>query len=245
MADIDQPLSTANGDFRNTNYETFILGVSVVAFLNVFPGYFLSHGQYREVLIIVNAFLCPVFFIDFLARLRRTPSKRAYLIGGGGTLDLLSSIPYYPLALLRLSRIVRVSRALNAGGVGRMRGLFIRQLAEGALLAVVFFVVVLMEAASILVLLAERGAPGANIETAGDAIWWCYVTLTTVGYGDYYPVTSQGRMVGFLVLTFGLALFATITGYIANQFVSRRAAIEAENRAAGSAKEGVADAEGS
>jgi len=69
----------------------------------------------------------------------------------------------------------------------------------------------------------EHDAPGANITTGGDALWWGYVTATTVGYGDEYPVTTGGRIVGTLMLTIGVALFATFSGFLAKAFLSSEA----------------------
>jgi len=61
-----------------------------------------------------------------------------------------------------------------------------------------------------------------NITTGGDALWWGYVTATTVGYGDYYPETRGGRIVGVFMLTVGVALFATFSGFLANTFLSAK-----------------------
>ncbi len=69
-------------------------------------------------------------------------------------------------------------------------------------------------------LLRRTAATGANITTAGDALWWAYVTATTVGYGDQFPVTTGGRIAGVLMLTVGVALFATFSGFLANLFLS-------------------------
>lgn len=93
-------------------------------------------------------------------------------------------------------------------------------LAVGTVYLVILHGFVVLELFGLLELRFEEGAPGANIETAGDALWWGYVTATTVGYGDYYPVTTGGRLVGFLMLTVGVALFATFSGYLANTFLS-------------------------
>jgi voltage-gated potassium channel len=69
---------------------------------------------------------------------------------------------------------------------------------------------------------AEEGADDANILTASDALWWSYVTITTVGYGDRYPVTNLGRNIGVAVLTIGVGLFGVLTGFLANLFLSPR-----------------------
>ena len=76
---------------------------------------------------------------------------------------------------------------------------------------------------ALLELYFEKDAPGANITTGGDALWWGYVTATTVGYGDKYPVTMGGRIVGTLMLTVGVALFATFSGFLAHAFLSNKA----------------------
>ena len=68
--------------------------------------------------------------------------------------------------------------------------------------------------------MAERSAPDANIQSASDAMWWVYVTITTVGYGDHYPVTTTGRLVGIAVMTMGVGLFGTLAGFIANKLLA-------------------------
>ena len=78
------------------------------------------------------------------------------------------------------------------------------------------------------VLAAERGAEDSNINTASDAVWWSYVSITTVGYGDRYPVTPMGRSIGVVVLTIGVALFGVITGFLAKLFLEPRRARNAE-----------------
>jgi voltage-gated potassium channel Kch len=70
------------------------------------------------------------------------------------------------------------------------------------------------------VLSAEQGAPDANITNASSALWWDFVTITTVGYGDRYPVTNAGRLVGVFVMIAGVGLFGTLSGFLANTFLS-------------------------
>ena len=70
------------------------------------------------------------------------------------------------------------------------------------------------------VLKAESLSPDANITSASDAIWWCYVTITTVGYGDRYPTTNWGRIVGIIVMSVGVGLFGTLAAYLSQVFLS-------------------------
>jgi voltage-gated potassium channel len=71
---------------------------------------------------------------------------------------------------------------------------------------------------SIAILQVEH-APNSNIKTAEDALWWSYVTITTVGYGDKYPVTTEGRIIAVFLMTIGVGLFGTFTAFLASWFI--------------------------
>jgi hypothetical protein len=88
---------------------------------------------------------------------------------------------------------------------------------------VVFLVLCVLEFGSLAMLYVESSSSAANITTASDAIWWAYVTITTVGYGDQYPVTAYGRIVGVLVMTAGVGFFGTLSGFLANMFLAPQA----------------------
>jgi voltage-gated potassium channel len=105
---------------------------------------------------------------------------------------------------------------------------FVTHRAENALLTVGFLVLCVIEFGSIFVLRAETAAPNANITSPSDALWWVYVTITTVGYGDRYPVTNWGRVVGIVVMTAGVGLFGTLSGYLAQTFLAPNKAKEEE-----------------
>ncbi|WP_306171340.1 potassium channel family protein [Porphyromonas gingivalis] len=79
-------------------------------------------------------------------------------------------------------------------------------------------------------ILQVENAPTSNITTAEDAIWWSYVTITTVGYGDKYPVTTEGRIIAMFLMTAGVGLFGTFTAYIASLFVSDNKKEETETK---------------
>ncbi len=86
----------------------------------------------------------------------------------------------------------------------------------------------------------EHRAPNANIRTVGNALWWAVVTLTTVGYGDFYPVTWQGRVAAALLMFVGFAVLATVTAQISSLFIDQAARARAR-QSADSAAAPVAD----
>jgi voltage-gated potassium channel len=100
-----------------------------------------------------------------------------------------------------------------------MRAFFANK-AAGGLYVVIIMALLVLEFGSLLVLWAERGAEGANIVTADDAVWYSLVTMSTVGYGDRFPVTDLGRFFGALTIVVGVGVFGTLTGFLANTFLS-------------------------
>jgi voltage-gated potassium channel len=206
-------------EMKDPGYEIFILLVSVLSVINIFaawiPGIDLDSIHVVEV---INFFLTVIFLADFLYRLFTAESKRHYFFRNWGWVDLLASIP--ALRLLRLFRIFKAYLLLRRYGV---RNIFVqlkKQRAESVLFLVIFCVMVVIECGAFFILMAEQGAPDANILSASDAMWWVYVTITTVGYGDRFPVTNAGRMVGVLVMTTGVGLFGTLAGFIANKLLA-------------------------
>jgi voltage-gated potassium channel len=165
--------------------------------------------------------LCSIAFLtDFFLRLHRAPTKRSYFIGQKGWLDLLGSLPFPLFRLARVFRVTHQYQPVRRNGVrGTWRKIVIDR-AGSALLTAVFLTIVVLQYTSMAVLWAESGAPNANIHTASDAVWWSYVTITTVGYGDKFPVTNWGRIVGVVLLSTGVGIFAVITGFVANSFLA-------------------------
>src|SRR5262245_34505188 len=175
-------------------------------------------SQSWQLVMFIEAALTLIFVIDFVYRLVTAPSKTGYFFRQKGFLDLLSCVP--ALRIFRLFRIVRAVRIVRRLGGPRVFRELRQELASGVLYLVVFVLLVVLEFVGLLELYVEEDAAGANITTAGDALWWGYVTATTVGYGDYYPVTTGGRLSGLIMLTVGVALFATFAGFLANLFLT-------------------------
>ncbi len=164
--------------------------------------------------------LCIVFLFDFFRSLRQAPKKWAYFLKGGGWLDLLGSIPFTPFAIFRIARLFRVVRLLRKMSGGELKRIITRRLAQSTLLFTLVIALLLVFIISGIVLYAEQGNPNANIKTYHDAVWWAFVTITTVGYGDYYPVTTLGQSMAVILMFFGLGIIGVLSSYLATTFIS-------------------------
>jgi voltage-gated potassium channel len=207
-----------------TGFDIFVLLLTILSLTNILLVALLVRQDVLNVVLIVDGIICLVLMADFLLRLRRAPSKRGYFIGDLGWLDLLGSLPVPGLRLARLPRVVRVGSAVRFYGLHRLGRSADADRAGSSLLAATFLTIVVLEFGSMAILRAEDGAEGSNIHTASDALWWSYVTITTVGYGDRFPVTNLGRNIGVAVLTIGVGLFGVLTAFIANLFLTPRRA---------------------
>lgn len=214
-------------EFKDTNYELFILALSILSLVNWAFYFFLSDQQVIDVVRAVDLLLSLIFLADFLYRLFTAESKTNYFIRQYGWLDLLSGLPFPQAKIARAGRTVRAIRLMRRYGLRRMVYDFAHNQAGSAIYTISLMIILMLEFGSISVLMAEMGAPGANIETAGDALWWSIVTMSTVGYGDQYPVTTLGRLFANFVIVVGVALFGVVTGFLANRFVpSKDPAVE-------------------
>ena len=174
-----------------------------------------------KILRISDTVICFIFIGDFFARLYRAESKSAFL--KWGWIDLISSIPMLDVFRWgRIARIVRVLRILRAFRSTRLLlNHFLSRRAESAFAATLCIACTLVIFSAIAILNVEK-APDSNIKGAEDALWWAMSTITTVGYGDRYPVTKEGRVLGVLLMTVGVGLFGTFTGFVASWFLSSR-----------------------
>jgi voltage-gated potassium channel len=164
-----------------------------------------------------------LFVLDYLVRLVLAESRRAFVVRHWLDLIVIALPLLRPLRLLRLIPLLSV---INRRATTRLQGRVATYVVGGALLLA--FVGALAE------LNAERHAPGATIVDFGDAIWWATTTMTTVGYGDTYPVTVIGRWVAAALMIGGVALLGTVTATFASWLVDRVSTVsssEAELRA--------------
>jgi voltage-gated potassium channel len=211
---------------RSNAYELFILvltalslGIMVVLVLPV------SDATEHLLLVYDNA-ICVVFLIDFFGNLSRAPTKREYFIGRRGWLDLLGSIPSLGIfkftalfRLARLSRVARITRLLRGQNKRELIDDVLTHRGQYAAFVSIIAAMIVLVVCSVLVLQFESRAADANITTGGDALWWALVTITTVGYGDFFPVTTAGRVTGAFVMFAGVGIIGALASILASILV--------------------------
>ena len=222
MSDTTTPtprLPDAN-ELKSSAYELFILLVGILSVVNTFVILLPFEGPVQQVAFLVDTLIAPIFLVDFVYRLSTSRPRSDYLWRRFGWADLLSVVPV--LGVFRLFRITRVIHLFRKRGLHWIAAELDDSRAWATFLMTVFLVLVVVEVCGMTVYLVERPDPAANIKSASDAIWWGFVTITTVGYGDQYPVTNAGRLIGTFLLFAGIALFSVLTGFIANAFLAPR-----------------------
>ena len=138
----------------------------------------------------------------------------------------MGSIPAIPgaqwtalLRLARLGRLARILRFLQAKDSRELWDDFVANRAQSVMLVTVFTAILFMTISAVVVLQVETRSEDSNILTGGDAFWWALVTVTTVGYGDQYPVTSFGRLMAVPLMIVGVGIFGVLSSFLAHRFL--------------------------
>ena len=207
-------------ELKDVGYEIFIGALSVLSIVNLVLMYVVRYESLDTVLLAMNALLSGILLIDFFYRLVTAPSRSGYFFRQFGWADLIASLPLLQLKVLRIFRLVRVFRLLRANGIRVIGNRLMRNRAGSALFTLLLMGILVLEFGSLWMLALEQDAPDANITTASDALWYTIVTISTVGYGDQFPVTTGGRILGAVVIVIGVGIFGTFTGYLANLFLA-------------------------
>ncbi|WP_245391782.1 ion transporter [Salinicola aestuarinus] len=202
-----------------TPFQFFVLALSFyVLGALVADTFFQLPPEITRLLGYMDYVVCAVFFGDFCQRFYRAPSKWRYM--RWGWLDLLACIPAGWFQAARLARVVQVLRVLRAlRSLELIWQLLFRNRAEGVLASAATATVLLVIFGALTVLMVETPNPDSPIDTAEEALWWAIVTVTTVGYGDYYPITTLGRVVAVLLMVCGVGLFGSFAAYVSSLFV--------------------------
>ena len=175
----------------------------------------------RSALDAIDVGIWAAFLAEYLARLFVAPSQLTFIRRNPVDLLLVVIPVLRPLRLLRSVTLIRAARLARIGaGAGRaVRESRVRLASRAALLAAGSAAILIL-AAAVMELDVERGAAKANITTFGDALWWSVSTITTVGYGDRYPVTAAGRAIGIALMIAGVGIFGVVAASAAAWFVS-------------------------
>ena len=167
-------------------------------------------APWRHVCEVVDYSIWAVFLVDYLIRLTLAVDHLRYWYTHLVDLLIIALPVLRPLRLLRLVMLLRV---LNRRMFGSMRG--------QVLIYVVAAAGVVVYCAALAAFDAERHAPDANITSFGQAVWWAIATFCTVGYGDRYPVTGEGRAVATGLMIGGLVLIGALSASFASWLVER------------------------
>jgi voltage-gated potassium channel len=209
-------MSTQLPDGRVTFFQLLLLVLSVVVLCALLLDAVTTlPADASRIIQSLDTAVCALFFIDFLIRFRAAERKLLFL--KWGWIDLLACIPNLDILrwgrLVRIIRLVRVLRAVRS--FQRILKIIMQHRTRNGLASVFVTFVLLVVFASIGILVSES-SPNANIVNAEDAIWWSVSTITTVGYGDKFPVTTEGRIIAMIMMVSGVGLFGTLSGVIAS-----------------------------
>jgi voltage-gated potassium channel len=174
-----------------------------------------------NLLTLVDNGICVIFLLEFAIRFRKAQNKLQFM--KWGWIDLISSIPTVDaLRVGRLFRLIRLIRILRAVRSTKLLMSFVfANRKKGTFSAVAIISLLLIIFSSIAILNFENN-PDSNIKTAEDALWWSFVTITTVGYGDRFPITTEGRLIAAILMIGGVGLFGTFTGFVASWFMEEK-----------------------
>ena len=234
--EVIQP--AAKGHVASRIFDLFIMLLIFVSIASVFMATFPLSRPTIRVLIRVERTSIIVFTVEYLLRIwtadllyPELTARRArirYMLSGMALIDLIAILPFYlpmflpvnlvglrAVRLVRLLRIFKLNRYSDA--LLAIGDVFRRKSRE--ILVSMFFVLILLTIASLLIYYAEHDAQPEQFANAFSGLWWAVATLTTVGYGDIYPVTVTGRILGAVIAVMGIGMVAVPTGILSAGFV--------------------------
>jgi voltage-gated potassium channel len=183
-----------------------------------------------KVLSFYDNLICAIFLIDFFYNLMNSPKKSDYFIKDRGWLDLLGSMPSLGLLtnagkyaglfrLARLSRLARIARLMKGGGKEALIKDVLANRSRYTGFITILMTIIILTTSSVLVLQFESKSADANIKNGWDALWYAIVTITTVGYGDFYPVTVLGRISGVFIMFAGVGIIGVLASILSSILV--------------------------
>jgi voltage-gated potassium channel len=212
---------------RESNaYAMFILVLTVLSLFLMVALFLPLSDATLDLLNKYDNAICVIFLVDFAFNLRASRPRRDYFIRRRGWLDLLGSVPSFGffrftalLRLARLSRFARLSRLLSGQNKRELVRDVLDNRGQYAAFITLLAAFLVISLSSVFVLQFESHSPNANITTGGDALWWAIVTITTVGYGDFYPITAAGRLTGVFVMFAGVGIIGALASILASVLI--------------------------
>ena len=187
--------------------------------------------RYSEIAVVI------VFTIEYLTRLVLSQNRLMFIFSFYGLIDLIAILPFYlsfsvDLRTLRLVRLMRFFRILKFARYNTAIQRFAKALylAKEELVIFIFASLILLYLSAIGIYHFEHTVQPDIFRSIFDCLWWSVITLTTVGYGDIYPVTTGGRFFTFIVLMVGIGLVAVPTGIVASALSAVRRQQEESNK---------------
>jgi len=186
-------------------------------------------AESRQILRWVELGCIVIFTLEYVLRVMVAESKRGFVFSFFGIVDLISILPFYlalgfDLRSLRALRLLRLARTLKlvrySRAIQRLQRAFV--IAWDELLLFSFGAMIMLYFSAVGIYYFENPAQPEVFSSVFDGMWWAIVTLTTVGYGDAYPITMGGRMFTFFVVIVGLGIVAVPTGLLASALATAR-----------------------
>lgn len=179
--------------------------------------------QTRLILRYIEIFTVMIFTIEYLLRIYVSDRKLKFVFSFFGIIDFLAILPFYlavgvDLRSLRALRFLRLFRILKLVRYNKAMNQFSRAIksAKEQILLFIFITLILVYFAAVGIYYFENEAQPEHFSSIFDSLWWAIITLTTVGYGDVYPITVGGKVFTFFILMIGLGIVAIPTGIISS-----------------------------
>ena len=205
----------------------FLIIVSLVTFsIDTLPN---LEQRTKDILRLAEVITVGVFTAEYLLRIAVSKAPMKYVLSFYGLVDLAAILPFYVAAgldlrsvrVLRLPRLVRILKLLKYNrAIKRFHRALI--IAREELILFGFVAIILLYLSAVGIYYFERAAQPEEFSSVLHSLWWAVTTLTTVGYGDMYPVTAGGKLFTFIVLMIGLGIVAIPTGLFASALTKVR-----------------------
>lgn len=229
-----------NGDIASKIFDLFIIGLIIVNVLIVILDTFALPARLKSIFSVIETVSVIIFTGEYILRLWTADllfpslgpvkSRLRYMVSFMALIDLFAILPFYipflipvdlrvlrTLRVIRLFRLFKVNRYTNA--LSKIGDVFKRKASQ--LFSSMLIVFLLMIIASVIMYNVENPAQPEVFSNAFSGLWWAIATLTTVGYGDIYPITAAGKILSAIIALLGIGLVAVPTGIVSSGFMEQ------------------------